>query len=210
MKENQIEVTGKIISGGETEIQNRRGNIQISTIVVEFLTKEGNKIIAYEDIGHYEFQNFYLNQEVNLIYSKTNPQNISLLMSNKNITKFKNSKEKDILPEDMIYLMSVDKKNILTELNKISYGWEYNNKEALWVNNRRNIGISISSIMVVYIAQNFDTIDYFIEKDGFKRIGQAKYDTNKIYEKDNYKATITMLKRENGQEPFAMTTITKK
>ena len=102
LKENQIEVTGKIISGEETEIQNRRGNIQISTIVVEFLTKEGNKIIAYEDIGHYEFQNFYLNQEVNLIYSKTNPQNISLLMSNKNITKFKNSKEKDILPEDML------------------------------------------------------------------------------------------------------------
>lgn len=216
LKENQVEAVGKVVSGGETEINNRRGSIKVSTIVVEFLTKEGQKIIAYEEVDSYEFKGFYLNQEVNLIYSKTNPKNISLLMSDSDIIRFKDSKERDILPKDLIYLMSVERENILTVLNQISYGWEFNEQEALWVNNRKNIGISISVDVVVYIANNFTTADYFLEKNGFKRVDKvssgslSRLDRTKVYEYENYNATIQALPQGNGEAPLAVTTIRKK
>lgn len=216
LKENQIEVVGKVVSGGETEINNRRGSIKISTIVIEFLTKEGQKIIAYEDVDSYEFKGFHLNQEVTLIYSKTNPKNISLLMSDSDISAFKGSKERDIQPKDLIYLMSVDRENILTSLNQISYGWEFNEQEALWVNNRKNIGISVSENVVVYIAHNFNTADYFLEKNGFKRVdkensgGLSRFDRTKVYEYENYNATIEAVPQANGEAPLAVTTIRKK
>ncbi|MBC7440781.1 MAG: hypothetical protein H7250_12470 [Flavobacterium sp.] len=216
LKENQIEVVGKVISGGETEIQNRRGNIKISTIVVEFTTEEGKKVIASEEVDTYEFQGFYLNQEVNLIYSKTNPENINFLLTDADISKFKNSKEKEITPNDLIKLMSLNTKDIKTELNKISYGWEFNNQEMLWVNKRKNLGISINSTTVNYIGQNFSTADYFLKKNGFKRIDKietsslSRLDANKLYENNDYEATIKALPQGNGKEPLAITTITKK
>jgi hypothetical protein len=216
LKENQVDVIGKVISGGQTEIQNRRGNITTSTIVVEFLTKEDKKIIAYEDISSYEFNQFYMNKEVKLIYSKSNPENINLLISSSDLRKFKNSKEKDIVAKDLIHLMSIDNKNIEAELNKISYGWEYNNQELLWINNRKNVGVSVTQNLVLYIDQNFYTSDSFLEESSFKRVDKtnsdnlSEYNDNKVYENDNYKATVKMLRRGNGQEPLAITTITKK
>jgi hypothetical protein len=216
LKENQIEVLGKVISGGETEIQNRRGNIKISTIVVEFMTEEGKKVIASEEVDTYEFQGFYLNQEVNLIYSKTNPKNINFLLSDADISKFKNSQEKEITPNDLIKLISLNSKDIKTELDKISYGWEFNNQEMLWVNKRKNLGISINSTTVNYIGQNLSTADYFLKKNGFKRIDKketsslSRFDANKLYESNSYQASIKALLQGNGKEPLAITTITKK
>jgi len=216
LKENQIEVTGKVISGGETEFQGRRGDIKISTIVVEFLTEDGHKIIAYEEVDTYEFRGFYLNQEVSLIYSKTNPHNISFLLTDEDIKKFKNSNEKELMPKDLINLMTTDKTNIKTELNKISYGWEYNTQMMLWENKRKNIGVSVIDNKVIYIGQNFSTAHYFLEKNGFKRINKQitsslpQLDALKIYENENYQATIKTLVQENGQQPMAITTIIKK
>ena len=216
LKENQIEVTGKVISGGETEFQGRRGDIKISTIVVEFLTEDGHKIIAYEEVDTYEFKGFYLNQEVSLIYSKTNPHNISFLLTDEDIKKFKNSNEKELMPKDLINLMTTDKTNIKTELNKISYGWEYNTQMMLWENKRKNIGVSVIDNKVIYIGQNFSTAHYFLEKNGFKRINKQitsslpQLDALKIYENENYQATIKTLVQENGQQPMAITTIIKK
>ena len=216
LKENQIEVVGEIVSGGETEIQNRRGSIKISTVAVEFQTLEGKKIIAYENLDTYEFKSFHINQKVNMIYSKSNPQNISLLMSDSDLSKFKNSKEKEILPSDLIHLMSIDKNNITTELNKLSYGWEYNDQQMLWVNNRKNMAISVTQDSVSYIGQNGRTADHFLKKNGFKRINNSStsslsaFDLNKSYENDKYKASVRSVNTGNGQEPAAITTIAKK
>ena len=216
LKENQIEVVGEIISGGETEIQNRRGSIKISTVAVEFETVEGKKIIAYENLDTYEFQGFHINQKVNMIYSKSNPHNISLLMSESDLSKFKNSKETEILPSDLINLMSVDKQNILAELNKLSYGWEYNEQQMLWINNRKNIAISVTLDSVSYIGQNGRTADHFLKKNGFKRVDNpsssslSRFDLNKRYENDKYRASVRSLNSGNGQEPAAITTIAKK
>jgi hypothetical protein len=180
------------------------------------MTEEGKKVIASEEVDTYEFQGFYLNQEVNLIYSKTNPKNINFLLTDADISKFKNSQEKEITPNDLIKLISLNSKDIKTELDKISYGWEFNNQEMLWVNKRKNLGISINSKTVNYIGQNLSTADYFLKKNGFKRIDKketsslSRFDANKLYESNSYQASIKALLQGNGKEPLAITTITKK
>lgn len=212
---NQIEVTGKVISGGETEIQNRYGKATYSKIIVEFNTIEGAKRIAYEDVSNSEFQNFYLNQEINLIYSKTNPENINLLISDSDFRKFKKSKERDILPQDLINFMAVDNKNAQKELNKISYGWEYHKQKMMWINVRKNIAISLSNNLVIYIGENVDVARNYLEKDGYKLIEPIDPQMlhlvgRSVWLNKNFTAIIEKASIKNGEQPIAIITIMKK
>lgn len=200
---NQTEVVGTIVSGREKEMSRRGGSIKMAKVFVEFYTLEGEKIIAEESVSHYEFESFYLDQKVNLIYSKTNPRNIAILNNEYNIKKFKKSEERDLLPKDLIFLMKVEDKNILKELNKISYGWLHDSSKNIWVNNRKNIAIHTpDNNSISYLSNNLELPNYYLEKEGFVKIDkahsniQALFPNEIIYTKINLVATIKSLRTE--------------
>lgn len=215
LKKNQIEVVGTVISGGENEIHTRRGTIKLAKIVVEFETREGEKIIADKDVSSYEFNNFYYKQEVNLIYSKTNPHNIAILTTSQALKEFKNSQERDITYHDLENLIDVKEDKLKAELDKIVYGWEYESSVKAWVNNRKNVGVAVHDNSIVYIAPNGAVAHYLLEKEGY--VALNKNDSSFVakvygigqYKKGNLIATIEMISTKNGEPPMAMTTLRK-
>jgi len=214
LKENQVEVVGTVISGGETEIHSRRGTIKSAVIVVEFETLEGEKIMANKDVSSFEFKDFYYLKEVNLIYSKTNPHNVAILTSESALREFKNSAERDITYHDLENLIDVKEDELKSRLDKIVYGWEYEASTKAWVNNRKNIGVAVHDNSIIYIAPNGAVAHYLLEKEGYEAVNKndssfvAKvYGIGQLYKKGNLIATIEMISTKNGEPPMSMTTL---
>jgi len=216
LKASQIEVEGTVISGSSSNYNIRRTNVNVSTITVEFTTKEGKKILATEDISQYEFKDFYKGQKVKLIYSTSNPKNIGLLTNKSNITKFKDSEERDFKATDLIELINTSKKEqILKLLNKISYGWEFNKSQNNWKNNLKSmlftktdnkITLLTGQVAMYQFPKQFLKLDYKdITVGGIKNPMIQK---ERLLENKNY---ITKIERiRNGQKIYVITSLERK
>ena len=209
LKKNQIEVVGTVISNRATKTVS--GRITEIKIVVEFNTLEGEKIIADKEVSLYEFNQIYEGQEVNVVYSRTNPHSVDVLLFDDAIRKFKNSAERDITPRDLANLIGLEKEQVGVELNKIIYGWEYDTNKKVWLNDRKGVGISVRESEVSYLSSNTQFASYLLQKDGFVAINKndssfpAKvYGIGHLYKKDNLIAAIEMISSKNGGPPMAM------
>ena len=202
------EAVGKIISGNSTEVKRgfRPNGITYSSVVVEFKTADGTKVTATEDVNEYEFKNFYVGQEIMLIYSKDDPQNIELLTNKASIQKFTEAAERDITPNDLRNLMAVSKENIQKELNKISYGWKFDSYNSLWVNEKENIAVAVSPDAIIYITDKVIVFSRALKNDGFEEInitGQNEairlYSLKKEFSKKGFRVNIEPVKEKNSQ-----------
>lgn len=197
IKKNYIEVVGTVISNTVTKklVSGRITNIKIA---VEFNTLEGEKIIADKEVSAYEFKQIYEGQEVNVVYSKTNPHNVDVLLFDDAIRKFKNSLERDITPQDLANLIGLEKEQVEVELNKIIYGWEYDNNKKAWFNERKNIGISVHENKVSYLSLNAQYAHFLLERNGFVAI---KSESGLLFKKGNLIASFQVLSAKNNEEP---------
>jgi amino acid transporter len=202
LRDTKVEATGKVISGSSTEVKRvlRSGGVTFSTIVVEFMTEEGNKVIAYEDVSSYEFQQFYIGQEVNLVYSKTNPKNIDLLVNAENVRELMDTQERQIDPSDLIALISTKQEDVLGKLNKIMYGWNYNGEKSMWINEKHNSIVMLADNEVRFIASSefAHTFPTFLTGTGFRKTSTRKsgdiLDTGeKTFQKGNLKVSIIVM-----------------
>jgi len=214
LKKNQIEVEGTVISGSETETHYRGNSIKEAKIVVEFETVEGEKIIAYKEVSSYEFDKFYYRQNINLVYSKTNPHNINFLTSDQDMKKFKNSAEKEITPLDLERLIDIEG-NVREQLDQMVYGWSYDQHNEAWINERKNIAIKFNTNSVTFMAPNGELAHYFLEKAGYEAINKEgkedimtkAFGTGLVYKKGDLMAVIELISTKNGEPPMSMTTI---
>lgn len=79
LKKNKVEVVGTVMTYAVTK-KTVSGRITDIRIGVEFNTLEGERIIADKKVLSYELNQIYEGQEVNVIYSKTNPHNNDVLL----------------------------------------------------------------------------------------------------------------------------------
>ncbi len=201
LKNTQEKATGTIISG-KSLTMGRGGAIDFTDVTVQFQTKEGTTITATENISKYDFKKFYVGQHVDLLYSKEDPLNIDLLVDKSHVQDLAGSQERDITHEDLIRLLSVKKEDMLAELNKIKYGWEYDSLHAMWINNKANGAITVNENEINLIGP--ENIGYAerLKRAGFKRTDSANsnkaidlFSTKpKTFEKDNYIATVQKIK----------------
>lgn len=194
LKNTQEDAIATIIDG--SSVEGRRLNF--ADITVQFETKDGKEIIAVEDVSTYEFKQFYKGQKLNIIYSKDNPQNIDLLIDDENIRQLKDSQEREIVPTDLINLLSKDKEHVTSELNKINFGWAYNSDKSMWINEKRQNMILINDNQITFIAGTKDYNYTFPKKllnMGFKKTNKKDpadiFETGeKTFENENYKVSI--------------------
>ncbi|WP_298396522.1 hypothetical protein [Flavobacterium sp.] len=214
LKATQIDAVGTVIDGGVTEVKRvlRSGGASFASITVEFETKEGTKVRATEDISSYRFKDFYLGQQLNIVYSSEDPSNIDLLIDDKSIKELKGTQQRSLQPQDLIRFMSVKKENIKAELDAISYGWEQ--KEEAWINEKSNYALmandnEVKLITAWGITQMFPEE---LEKMGFKKIATSKDKKenkmeilfgDKLYENDTYYFQIKTLV-SGGQQMSAV------
>ncbi|KGL59079.1 hypothetical protein [Polaribacter sp. Hel1_85] len=216
LKASQVEVEGTVISGSSNNYSIRRRNVNVSTITVEFTTKEGKKVLATEDISQYEFKEFYKGQKIRLVYSASNPANIGLLTNKSNISKFKNSEERDFKATDLIELINTtDEEKTLELLNKISYGWKFNANKNLWENNLKNmlftknnnrITLLTDEIAMYRFPKQFLELNYNdITIGGIKNPMTQK---ERLLENEIYIAKIERIR--NKQKIYVLTSLEKK
>lgn len=79
LKKNKVEVVGIVMAYAVTK-KTVSGRITDIRIGVEFNTLDGERIIADKKVLSYELNQIYEGQEVNVIYSKTNPHNNDVLL----------------------------------------------------------------------------------------------------------------------------------
>ncbi|MES2575276.1 MAG: hypothetical protein V4572_10060 [Bacteroidota bacterium] len=215
---NKIEVLGTVISLEGKELTNLKGqSIDISSILVEFETLEGQKITISESISKYKLSNYYVGQEINMLYSKTNPQNIELLTYDTDVRDYMGTEERRIEIKDLFNLFAIKQNKVLGVLNNISYGWKYNIYKKIWINQKRNIAIAIDDNTIKCISDDFATFSRQLSDAGFKSQEEIS-NTNTInayihkeYVNDTFTITIERISsKDTNNQMMSLTTITKK
>ncbi|WP_442787286.1 hypothetical protein [Flavobacterium suncheonense] len=213
LKMTQEKAIGKVISGSTVEVKRmlRSGGATFSDIVVEFETKEGKKIVAKENISTYHFKDFYIGQEVELIYSTEDPYNIDLLIDKEKISEFKGSQERDINPEDLIKLSKINREDILNELNKIYYGWRYDEQNQLWYNTKNNNALLISENEIRFISgvESNHEFPKYLKSAGFQQINEKDSKDvfnygEKIFQKDDCIVIVSVVSANNKQNTMTI------
>lgn len=213
LMKNHVDVKGRVVNGFEREIRSLRRSIKTKTIIVEFTTAQGNRMTVSEDVANLE--KYYLGMPIDVIYSKTNPNNFELLTSDDKVRKFKNSSERELLPDDLIYLLNQDQEEPIDFLNRISSGWIYNEKERMWFNERKNMAVFLSGQTAGLLTTSVANTHLNLKKSGFKRIiedGQkivTGFELRGNYENDKYIVSIVPISEPNTQ-PTIMLTIRPK
>ncbi|MFK7787601.1 MAG: DUF3592 domain-containing protein [Crocinitomicaceae bacterium] len=215
LKETQVEAEGVIVAGSSNTIGIRRGDINFSSVSVEFYTKEGERILATEDISEYEFKDYRKGQKVKLIYSSEDPQIIELLTSKSAIRKFKDSEERDIKARDLLVLIDANDTDVLSLLNKISYGWSYDQSTRSYKNDSKGmllrkepneIFLMTNEISMYTLPREFLALEFKDVTEG--GIGNPMIQKNRSLENESY---VVDIERFNDmQARFVTTTFRKK
>jgi hypothetical protein len=173
LKQTQVEVIGHVTGGNSTQVKKLIGGSQmadISNIVVEFETEDGQKMVVSKNVDADEFKNFYKGEEIHIIYSKNNPHNIDLLDNASSIRNFKNTQERELEAVDLMHLVVVSPPNLGEELNKISYGWHFDPGREIWVNEKRECAISLNGNKLNFIGKYDYNVTYpiYLTQNGYK------------------------------------------
>lgn len=194
-----VKVKGTVIDG--KAYTSRRGGTY--DIKIRFLTRSGNLIVVNEDVGKSEFNDYYVGQKVDLIYSKKNPELIELLTTDENIKKYIQSEERPLNFNDLVKLFDVIDVEKEDYLNKIQAGWLKQDYQNFWINERKQTGIKKAdskNITLIYL-KSVDGLHF--EKE-FKKNGLVKIKGTNFYESDKY---IGELSTEVDSKSYSMTTV---
>ncbi len=215
LKATQIETEGIIVGGSSSSVGVRRGSIDYSSVSVKFQTKDGKQVIAKEDVSKYEFRDFYKGQKVTLIYSSEDPQNIELLTNKNALKKFKDSEERDIKANDLITLIDAKDNQVLSLLNKITYGWTYDQSNDVYTNESKNMVFQKQPNEVVFVSGN--TSMYLLPRQfmklGFKDVTEGGIGNPMVQRKrslENDQFWVTVERARPAQDGVVSTTLTKK
>lgn len=202
LKDTQEDAIATIIDGRSIEGR----SLNFASVTVEFTTKDGRVVKAVEDVSTYEFKEFYLGQKLNIVYSKSDPHNIDLLIDNYSVIKMKGTKNREIEPNDLLKLATVSFSDLGTELNKINNNWVYNEAEGVWVDEKNRQALStrkkpdqVILMMPGGYSNDFNFANKFVEF-GFVKIPAEeigiKADPNEtIYIKDGYLASFKIVNK---------------
>lgn len=187
LKETQVETTGTIVAGSSLSSR----SFDMTELNIEYITKDGKKIKASQEISKTEFNKYYLGQRVQLLYSTADTQNIVLLATEENIKKYKDSEERNLALNDFFSLLETPNNTILEKLNKIKYGWVYD--QNVWVNDSYESLIMKDEKSVSFVtSQNLVyTFPNKIKELGYNEISKKPIknpliDMNRTFENDKF------------------------
>lgn len=169
---------GHIVDG--SSFKTRKADF--TNLTIQYLTKDGVRLTEKCDISASEFEKYYLNQEVPIVYSKRYPSFFKVLRGDNEIAKYSKTKIRNITLTDLISLF--DKQNsmeVIATLDAINIKWENENSEqtntTIYTNNLKNIAIKITANKnLVYLHNNASNnlFEDEIKKMGFVISTQSK------------------------------------
>ncbi|MFK8046167.1 MAG: hypothetical protein AB8B72_11775 [Crocinitomicaceae bacterium] len=216
LKETQEKAQGRVISRSSNNIVTHKGTFNFSSVTVEFETKNGQSVIATEEISEREYKNFHEGQIVNLIYSKTDPENIDLLTHKSDIIKFTGSEERDFTAEDLLKLLDKTDDQILEKLNKVRYGWIYNSEEnkyelssksMVFKKDSNRVELQMGLMAMYYFPNQFIELGFKDKTEGV--IKHFMIQKLRILENEKYFVSVDRTHTIDGS-PYYLTIVEKK
>ncbi|WP_430413066.1 hypothetical protein [Kordia sp.] len=190
LAETQVRTDGIIISG----ISTSSGTGTYSTIVVRFTTKNGTMKEIKTEVGNSEFNRYYQDQRVNIVYSSKYPSIMRLLTQEDNIRQFTDTEERDLLPADLEAILMEEFIPTVKGLNKISLGWKKDASSGAWYNENKGAALKfIDNQEIAYVCdiisgstfvKQLEKRGYKVTEDGTKRTGsviESKYLENEDF-----------------------------
>jgi hypothetical protein len=205
LKEYGEKVMGTIVDGSSIKV--KRGRTY--SVTVRFITKGGKTYLAKETVSEHEFKNFHKGQQVELVYSKKDPFIIDLLTNKKSISEYTGSEEREMKIRDLLKLASGENINVYNFLNNINYGWKFNARDSVWINERTKVGLNIiHPYGLKYLSYSTEFMNFPKELNelGFTRI-ENEDNRIKVYVKDDY--LVSFDTKVSGKVIETITTIQK-
>ncbi|UPQ78991.1 hypothetical protein M0M57_15395 [Flavobacterium azooxidireducens] len=187
--ETKVETKAIVVNGNYYEgggIRRRRPDE--AEITVKFRTKENKVISRTIEIPSYQFNHFYKGQQIDIIYSSENTNNIKLLNSKESIKQVYKTEERDVFFKDLFTFLELSDKQIQEKLSTMSVGWSYNVELECWVNPSRECYIKRAGKSIFYIPKRdfIMFMDNDIRKNSFKRTLENQDSLLARYENEKY------------------------
>ncbi|WP_298420655.1 hypothetical protein [uncultured Kordia sp.] len=185
LSETQVRTDGIIISG----ISTSSGTGTYSSIVVRFTTEDGKMKEIKTEVGNSEFNRYYKDQRVNIVYSSKYPSIMRLLTQEDNIRQFTDTEERDLTPEDMEAILTEEFIPTVKGLNKISLGWRKDGSSGAWYNENKEAALKfIDNSEIAYVCGYMDAQHFVSElkQRGYKKVEGGSKRTGVIIQSDYY------------------------
>jgi hypothetical protein len=161
-------------------------------IIVEFEDENGTLLTVNKSVTRSQFDSYSKDQQVMLVYSKKNPSIIKILSTPEEVQEFTGLKERDIAIADLNALVTMNKQNIDSCLNTITYGWEKKGNDSAWINERKHQYVRVfpNQKSVVYIsgADEYKRFQDLVKQAGFHETvqeGEKGESERKTFENDS-------------------------
>lgn len=171
-----------------------------SILTLKFLNKKDEKCTVNFDISGRDFDKFYKDQQLPIIYSEKNPSIIQPLFDDKDYAEYTNTKVRDIALNDLQHLYTLNnQKEISAYLNSVSREWKYDyiqqDSSDLYINEFKSIGIKIKGERISYIMNeaNLTVFDSQLKKAGFEELETGE----KLSEKEQLIMQMRTMRREH-------------
>ncbi len=187
--ETKVEATGVVIAGTYYEsIGLRRKRPDDAEITVKFRTKDKKIITRTVEITPSQFNHFYKGQNVDLIYSSDNPNNMMLLNSKEKIQSVFKTEEREVVFDDLIGFIDDDKDQITNKLKKIAYGWKYDESRKSWINLSKDCAIRKQGAEILFFPrkETYIFLEHNLRKGNYIKVDEEGNGVSARYKKDNY------------------------
>lgn len=182
LRENGVKVTGTILDG--FSVENRKGGMY--DVKIKFQTVEGKEITVNESVSENEFSRFKKGQEIELVYSKSDPNIVELLTNKSAIKKVYKTEERRLRVDDLFNLFNSDYVQMTDELERISHGWKIS-KDSTKIYQGQNYAIvhpEPNTIQLLSFGSEFWDFSKQLEELKFDNISST--DSTKMYDNDNF------------------------
>lgn len=152
-----------------------------SVITLKFLNKKEVKCTANFDITGLDFNKFYKDQQLPIVYSERSPSIIQPLFTEADYAKYTKTKVRPIALKDLQHLFELKgEADITAYLNSVQPEWKYEylyaDSSHAYINEFKNIAIKIKGNEIDYMLDevNGKVFDEEINAQGFKDVNSEK------------------------------------
>jgi hypothetical protein len=171
-----------------------------SILTLKFLNKKDEKCTVNFDISGRDFDKYYKDQQLPIIYSERNPSIIQPLFEDKDYAKYTHTKVRDIALGDLQHLYTLKtQKEITAYLNSVSREWKYeylqHDSSDVYMNEFKSIGIKMKDGRISYILNesNPAVFDSQFKEEGFEELETGE----KLSPKEQLIMQMRTLRREH-------------
>lgn len=177
------------------------------TLTLRFkIEADGDTYSVKENVSESEYHSVGKGSKVEIIYSTRDPEILDILISDAAYEKYLGIKKTEIGLEHVFGFMELDKDALGRKLNEMSYRWEYDQENMVWINEKEDQGVQVyKGRRVMFISPSAGFLEY---PEELKALGFEPQDNGEkrpdTFVSDEYSVKIDI---SGGSSPGSLLTV---